>query len=295
MPSKFFEKLSKTVLLVDGAMGTQLQAKGLAVGEASERWNLEHPESVLQIHQDYVQAGADIILTNSFGGSRFKLADHHLDEKVTEINRIAAEIARKAAGIKVFVAASIGPTGQFLEPLGTVTEAEMIQVFEEQIGALLAGGVDLLCIETMSDVAEAGCAVKAAKNISQVPVIASMTYQKGKAGYRTMMGQDIPTCVASLAGAGVDVLATNCGYGIDQMIEIVQEMRANSTLPIMAEPNAGLPELIQERTVYNETAVMMASKLIKLILAGARIIGGCCGTSPEYIQKFRTVLDNLNR
>jgi 5-methyltetrahydrofolate--homocysteine methyltransferase len=294
MSSKFFEMLSKTVLLVDGAMGTQLQAKGLAVGEASERWNLDHPDSVLQIHQDYVHAGADIILTNSFGGSRFKLADYHLDEKVTEINRIAAEIARKAAGKKVFVAASIGPTGQFLEPLGTVTEAEMIQVFEEQISALLAGGVDLICIETMSDVAEAGCAVKAAKNIAQVPVIASMTYQKGKAGYRTMMGQDIPTCVASLADAGADVLATNCGYGIDQMIEIVQEMRANSMLPIMAEPNAGLPELIQGHTVYNETAVMMASKLIKLILAGARIVGGCCGTSPEYIQKFRIVLDNLN-
>lgn len=295
MSIKFLKKLSETILLIDGAMGTQLQAKGMSIGDASERWNLEHPEIVFEIHQNYIRAGAEIILTNSFGGNRYKLANYHLDEKVSEINRVAAEIAKKAAGNKVWVAASIGPTGQFLEPLGTVTEAEMIHVFEEQIHALIEGGIDIICIETMSDVAETVCAVKAAKKVSRLPVIASMTYQKGKTGYRTMMGQNIPTCVTSLIEAGVDVLGTNCGYGIDQMIEIVREMRAHSSLPIMAEPNAGLPELVQGRTVYNETPLMMASKLSLLIQAGARIIGGCCGTSPEYIQKFRTVIDNLNR
>ncbi|MBN2090476.1 homocysteine S-methyltransferase family protein [candidate division KSB1 bacterium] len=293
MSNKFFKKFSETILLIDGAMGTQLYEKGMTVGEASEKWNLEHPEIVLQIHQDYVAVGADIILTNTFGGNRYKLASHHLEDKVIDINRSAAEIARKAAGSKVFVAASIGPTGQFLEPLGTVTEVEMIQVFEEQIKVLVASGIDIVCIETMSDAAEAGCAVKAARNVSQLPVIASMTYQKGKMGYRTMMGQDIPTCVASLTEAGADVLATNCGYGIDQMIEIVKEMHEHTGLPIMAEPNAGLPELVQGRTIYNETPMMMASKLGLLILAGARIVGGCCGTTPAYIKKFRTVIDNL--
>ncbi len=295
MPNKFFEQLAEKILLIDGAMGTQLYLKGLPVGESSEKWNLEHPETVLQIHQDYVTAGADIILTNTFGGNRFKLADHHLDDKVIEINRAAAEIARKAAGNNVFIAASIGPTGQFLEPLGTVPETEMIQMYAEQIKVLVASGIDIVCIETMSDVAEAGCAVKAAKNVSPLPVIASMTYQKGKLGYRTMMGQDIPTCVASLTDAGADLVATNCGYGIDQMIEIVKEMRENTDLPIMAEPNAGLPELVAGRTIYNETAMMMASKLEQLIDAGARIVGGCCGTTPEYIQKFRAIIDKLAR
>lgn len=291
MPNNFLEILKEKVLLIDGAMGTQLQAEGLPIGEASEKFNLDHPEIVQKIHQDYVDAGADIILTNTFGGSIFKLDANELGDKVAEINRTAAELARRAAGDSVFVAGSVGPTGQFLEPLGPVPESRMIENFEVQIKALVEGGIDIVCIETMSDPLEAVCAIKAAKNVCQLPIIASMTYEQGKAGFRTMMGNDVAGCVSQLAAAGADVIATNCGYGIDHMIGIVELIRQNTQLPVMAEPNAGLPELVGDKAVYNETSEMMAEKLPRLLAAGVNIVGGCCGTNPDYIRKFREVLD----
>lgn len=291
---EFLKKLAEKRLLIDGAMGTQLQAKGLPTGEASERWNLEEPALLEEIHLGYVDAGADIILTNTFGGSSYKLGHNGLGEKFVEINTIGAQIAAKAAKGRALVAASIGPTGEFLEPLGMVSADEMTAMFEQQIQAVIDGGADIICVETMSDPNEAACAVRAAKNISDIPVIASMTYQKGNAGFRTMMGNSIADCVEILTAAGADVLGTNCGYGIDEMIEIVSEMRVRTHKPIMAEPNAGLPALVDGKTIYNETAESMAAKMPKLLQAGANIVGGCCGTSPEFIRLFRAVIDKFN-
>ncbi|MBN1349408.1 homocysteine S-methyltransferase family protein [candidate division KSB1 bacterium] len=295
MRPDFMKTINEKVLLIDGAMGTMLQSAGLPVGEASEKWNLEQPDIVEEIQRKYVDAGSDIILTNSFGGSYFKLDANGLGAQTAKINKSAAQIARRAAGESVYVAGSIGPTGQFLEPLGTVSTDKMEDVFELQIEALIEGGIDVVCIETMSDPHEAACAVRAAKKLAHIPVIASMTYDSGKAGFRTMMGNDVASCAKILSDAGADVLSTNCGLGIDQMIGIVKEMRAASNLPLMAEPNAGLPELVGGKTVFRETAEMMSGKLLNLVKAGLSIVGGCCGTSPEYIKRFRAVVDAFNK
>jgi len=292
MSSHFLERLTESVLLVDGAMGTQLQVHGLPVGEPGETFNLSHPEIVMQIHREYVQAGADIILTNTFGGNRLKLDANHLADKLAEINRIAVELACEAAQDQALVAASIGPTGQFLAPLGSISRAQMIDVFTEQIRVMVENGIDLVCIETMTDPYEAECAILAAKEVTDLPIIASMTYEHGKSGYRTLMGNDVANCVQILSDAGADVLATNCGYGINPIIEIIAEMRQATDKPLMAEPNAGLPELVNGQTIYNETAQMMAARLPQLLDAGVRVVGGCCGTSPKYIKAFRQVIDS---
>lgn len=294
MRPDFTKTVNEKFLLIDGAMGTMLQAHGLPVGDPSEKWNLEKPELVEEVQTEYVNAGADIILTNTFGGNLFKLKANSLEAQIVEINQSAAKVARKAAGDEVYVAGSIGPTGKFLEPLGDVSQAEMKDAFKRQIEPLVAGGIDVICIETMSDPQEAALAITATKKTADIPAIASMTYESGKAGFRTMMGNDVATCVKILSDAGADIIATNCGQGIDKMIGIVQEMRAATDLPLMAEPNAGLPQLVDGKTVFNETAEMMAAKLSQLIEAGLSIVGGCCGTSPQYIKLFRKIVDDFN-
>lgn len=287
------EAVRERILLFDGAIGTMLQSRGLPVGEPAEKWVLEKPEEVLRLHREYVEAGAEVLTTNTFGGSRFKLQAWLADPDVEGLNRKAAEIAREAAGDKVFVAGSVGPTGVFLEPLGTVSPDEMRAAFAEQVRGLVAGGVDVIIVETQMDVNEAVLAVEAAKDVGSVPVIANMTYDPGKAGFRTMMGNTVEECVRALQEAGADVVGTNCGTGIDDMIRVVQEIARWAEKPVLAEPNAGLPRLEGGRTVYDETPATMAEKLPELIRAGARIVGGCCGTTPEHIRLFRRVIDEM--
>ncbi|MDZ7262492.1 MAG: homocysteine S-methyltransferase family protein [candidate division KSB1 bacterium] len=293
MPQDFLSRLTKEILLFDGAMGTMLQARGLAPGEPSEKWNLDHPEVVKQIHCEYVEAGADILITNSFGGSPYKLQNCGLGNKIYEVNYTAAKLAARAASGKAYVAGSVGPTGKFLQPLGEVAPEEMYDGFVQQIQALRDGGADLICVETMTDSNEAVLAIKAAKEVTTLPVIASMTYEKGKKGYRTIMGHTIEDSVKALLDAGADVVGTNCGNGIEPMIEIVATMRKITQAPLLAEPNAGLPKLIEGRPVYSETPEIMAARLPELIRAGANIVGGCCGTTPEHIRKFREVLTTV--
>lgn len=287
---ELLDRIKEGVLLFDGGIGTQLQERGLKVGEPPDGWNLTHPDCVEEIHRNYVKAGAEFLTTNSFGGSPYKLQKTGLGERVYEINFQAAAIAKRAAGEKAWVAGSIGPTGEFLEPLGTVPPIEMEEGFRLQIKGLIDGGSDLIIVETMTALEEIVLAVRAAKALCDLPVIGSMTFDPTKQGYRTMMGVDIPTAVKTLLDEGVDVVGSNCGNGMDDFISIVKEMRHVTDAPILAEANAGLPELVGGKTVYRETPELMASKLPRLIDAGANIVGGCCGTTPAHIRKFREMI-----
>jgi 5-methyltetrahydrofolate--homocysteine methyltransferase len=274
----------KKILIADGGWGTELQKRGLAPGDPPEAWNLSHQEEVGAVARSYVEAGADIILTNTFGGSPLKLAKVHLEDKLLEINRQGARISKQAAGDQALVFASIGPSGEFMAPLGMVSEVDMVQGFAEQARALAAGGADGIVVETMMDLAEAKAALRAAKESISLPVAVTLTFNKLPKGYATMMGVRPEQAAAQLEKAGADIVGANCGAGIDMMIELMGLMRSATTLPLWCKPNAGLPELVHGKTVYRETPEMMASKLKPLVQAGANIVGGCCGTTPSHIR-----------
>jgi 5-methyltetrahydrofolate--homocysteine methyltransferase len=285
----------KKILIADGGWGTALQKCGLAPGEPPEAWNLSRPEDVGAVARSYVEAGADIILTNTFGGSPLKLAKAHLEDKVLEINRQGARISKQAAGDQAVVFASVGPSGEFMAPLGRVSEVDMVQGFAEQARALAAGGADSIVVETMMDLAEAKAALRAAKESTSLPVAVTLTFNKGPKGYATMMGVRPEQAATELERAGADIVGANCGAGIDIMIDLMGLIRSATSLPIWCKPNAGLPELVDGKTVYRETPEMMASKLKALVQAGASIVGGCCGTTPSHIRALvleRTKLAN---
>ena len=276
----------KRVWVADGGWGTELQKRGLPPGEPPEAWNISRPEDVRAVALSYVEAGAEIILTNTFGGSPLKLAKVNLKGQVMEINRKGAEISKQAAGDRALVFASIGPSGEFMAPLGTFSEEEMINGFVEQARALAEGGADGIVVETMMDLAEAKAALLAARQITSLPVAVTMTFNKGPKGFATMMGTRPEQAAAELEKSGADIIGANCGAGIDQMIELMKLLRSATALPLWCKPNAGLPELIDGKTVYRETPERMASKLKALVQAGANIIGGCCGTTPAHIRAF---------
>jgi 5-methyltetrahydrofolate--homocysteine methyltransferase len=273
----------KKVLIADGGWGTELFKQGLKPGDAPEVWNLDHPEGVLAVAISYVKAGADIILTNTFGGNSLKLTKLGLGHRTAEINRLGAEISKKAAGERALVFGSMGPTGELVKPLGTATEPEMLKCFLEQAKALILGGVDGIVIETMTDLAEAKAALRAVRESTSLPVVLSMTFDKKRSGYATMMGVRPEQSALELERAGVDIVGANCGAGIDDMIEVARLMRQTTSLPIWCKPNAGFPEFVDGNTVYRETPEKMASQLRPLVAAGASIVGGCCGTTPAHI------------
>lgn len=278
-------------LVSDGAWGTFLQAKGLQAGECPELWNIEHPDTVLEIAMSYIKAGADTIETNSFGGNRIKLDGYGLGHRTYEINKKAAEISRIAAGTDKYVLGSIGPTGKMLI-MGDITEEELYTVFKEQSIALAEGGADAIVIETMTAIDEAEIAVRAAKENTACEVICTMTFDHLVSGdYRTMMGVSPAEMVNTLKIAGVDIIGANCSNGIEGMIEITKEIRiVDKNIPILIHANAGLPILKGICTVFPESPDMMANHATALAKAGANIIGGCCGTTPEHIQRLVEVL-----
>lgn len=283
------------VLLSDGAWGTMLFNMGLESTECPELWNINHPDKVFQIAKGYVDAGADIIETNSFGGSRLKLDMYGLGAKTKEINLAAAKISRKAAGDDVYVFGSIGPTGKILM-MGDVPEDEVYEAFREQSISLEQGGADALIIETMSALDEAGIAIKAAKENTALPVICTFNFEKTVNGdFKTIMGVSPSDMVSTLIGSGADIFGANCGNGFLEMIEIAKEIRAtNFSVPIMIQANAGMPEMIDEEIHFKESPLEMASKLPHLIEQNVCIIGGCCGTTPDHIAHFAEMITHFN-
>lgn len=282
---------NKRILVSDGAWGTFLMHKGLVPGECPELWNDTRESDVFDIALSYVNAGADIILTNSFGGSRSKLSHYNLKDRCTELNRLAAAISRKAAGDKVIVLGSMGPTGKFLIT-GDISEEQLYKEYKEQALALVAGGADGILAETMSDLGEAIIAVKAAKENTSCEVVCTLTYEKIHHGeYRTMMGVSPAGSVEALIAAGADVIGANCGNGTADMIDIVKQIRsANEHIPILIHANAGLPVFKNGKNYFPETPDDMAQQIKNLIEAGANIIGGCCGTTPEHIKKIVEII-----
>ena len=285
--SDFLEQIQQgRVLISDGATGTYLQQHGLEAGGCPEVLNADAPEVVRGMAAAYFEAGSQMVETNSFGGSRYMLAKYGFGERVEELNRLGAELARSVAPPGRFVLGSIGPTGEFLEPNGTATEAEMYDVFAEQARGLAAGGVDAFCVETMSDLAECTLAIRAAKEVSGLPVVATMTFDKGPRGFFTMMGITPAGAAEQLAAAGADLVGSNCGIAIEHMIEIITDMRAATGTPILTHINAGIPRIESGQIVYPDTPEMMAECIPRVVAAGANIVGGCCGTSAEHVRAF---------
>jgi 5-methyltetrahydrofolate--homocysteine methyltransferase len=282
------ERLRQGLFLLDGAMGTQLIGLGVEPGKPGELLNFESPGLVMRIHKSYLDAGSDAVLTNTFGGNGFALARHGLENRVADVNTTGAQLARKAAGRDKYVLGDIGPTGDFLEPLGSLKPDQLTTVFTDQAKSLLAGGVDGFIIETMSAVEEATIAVKAAKAVSpDLPVLASMSFDKRGPDFKTMMGIDVKTAVSALVSAGADAVGFNCGTTtLDEYIELAKRYVAAAAgrVLVFAEPNAGKPELLDGKAVYKVTPDEFAAAAQKIYAAGVTIIGGCCGSSPEHIK-----------
>ncbi len=275
------KKLFPGPVVTDGAWGTQLQAQGLRSGECPDVWNLTHSERVEAVARAYVEAGSAVILTNTFGASRLQLNSHGFAGQTVAINRAGVEISRRAAAGRALVFASIGPTGKMLATEET-TEDELRAVFEEQTTALAQAGADALLLETFADLDEARVAIAAAKRTG-LPVVASFVFDSGANRDRTMMGATPEQAAEVAAAAGADVVGANCGRGIEGFIPICQRLRIATTLPIWIKANAGLPEIVDGKTVYRTKEAFFADKAEELIAIGAMFIGGCCGTSPSFI------------
>jgi len=289
--SRFLEAVRQRILIFDGAMGTMLQERGLAAGGCPEEMNLQQPEVVTGIHGEYVAAGADIIEANTFGGSRSKLAHYGLEDRVAEINRRGVELARAAAGPETFVAGSVGPTGRFMEPVGDAAFHEMTEIFAEQIAALAGAGADLINFETFLDIRELRAAVIACRDVCRLPISAQMTFDD--AG-RTVLGTPPEAAAVTLDALQVDLLGSNCGLGIDGLFEILQAMRSVSSRPLIAQANAGLPVLKNGATIFPATPEDMTIYHSRLAELGVRVIGGCCGTTPQHIRAMREALSDLD-
>ncbi len=284
------------ILVSDGAWGTFLQKKGMKPGECPELWNLEHAADVEAIGRSYIEAGADMIESDSFGGTSFKLKHFGLDRRVAEINEAAARISRRAAGPDKWVIASVGPTGELLA-MGDVTEEQLSDSFTEQAVALAKGGADALCIETMSAVDEAVLATRAARQHTTCEVICTFTFEQTVRGdYRTMMGVSPTDAARACLEAGAQIIGTNCGNGMERMVEIVREMRAAAPqAPILVHANAGLPKNVNGADTFPDTPADMARLVPALVAAGANIIGGCCGTTPAHIAAIRQAVNALRK
>jgi len=293
MPS-LLDEIRERPLLGDGAMGTQLMFAGLEQGNCGEEWNLAHPERVLAIQRRYVEAGSDCLLTNTFGGSRIMLNRHGNADRVVEINQAGVRVAREAGAR--FVIGDIGPFGGLMEPYGDFTEQQVREAFEEQAKALVDAGADAIIIETQTSLEELGIGIDAARKAGAPCVIGSMAYDVTLDGstFRTMMGIDPERAAEFMQDRGADIVALNCGTRMDmsRALEALKRYRAVTDLPVMVQPNAGQPKLIDMKVVYDETPEEMVRGVAPLLEAGVNILGACCGSTPDHIRAFRLAMSN---
>jgi len=281
------------VLCGDGAWGTQLMARGLAPGDCPERLNLTRPEVLAEVAGLYLEAGADLVTTNTFGGSPLNLASHGLDKRTEEINRVAVEALKPVTASRAYISASVGPTAKILEPYGDTAQEDVAEAFSRQTGALIDAGADLICIESMFDLREAELAVRAVRSHStDIPLVATMTFDATPRGFFTTMGTTVEQACRTLIEAGADMVGSNCGNGIDTMIEIAGEFTKHASVPVIIQSNAGLPENREGELVYPESPEYMAERVSRLMDLGISIIGGCCGTTPDHIRAIRTAVDD---
>jgi len=278
------------LFLLDGAMGTQLIAHGIEVGKCNDYLNIDSPNIIARIHKDYLEAGSDAVLTNTFGANRYALARHGLSEEAVKINTAGAQIARKAGHGEKYVLGDIGPSGDFLQPVGTLKPDELKNAFDEQAKALLAGGVDGFIIETMTALDEITIAIEAVKSVCELPVFASMAFDSSGDDFRTMMGVNVETAVSKLLSLGVDAVGFNCGrLTLENYVRLAVKYASateasEQDIILLAEPNAGLPELLEGQAVYKVSPEDFAAAVEKIHSAGISIIGGCCGTGPAHIE-----------
>lgn len=276
--------------MLDGAMGTQLIAHGIEVGKCNDYLNIDSPNIITRIHKDYLEAGSDAVLTNTFGANRYALARHGLSKETVKINTAGAQIARKAGRGEKYVLGDIGPSGDFLQPVGTLKPDELKNAFAEQAKALLAGGVDGFIIETMTALDEITIAIEAVKSVCELPVLASMAFDSSGDDFRTMMGVNVETALSKLLSFGVDAVGFNCGrLTLENYVRLAAKYASatktsEQDIILLAEPNAGLPELVEGQAVYKVSPEDFAAAVEKIHSAGISIIGGCCGTEPAHIE-----------
>jgi 5-methyltetrahydrofolate--homocysteine methyltransferase len=283
--SSLISLIKERVIVLDGATGTELMARGLTMGESPERWNLEHPDRVQEVHRGYYDAGSDIVLTNTFGGSRLKLQPYGLEGQVAEVNKRGADCARKVCPEGAFVGGDMGPTGKFLKPVGPHEPEEFQDAFEEQALALQEGGADLIVIETMYDLNEALLALAAAKKTG-LPVVVSLTFSKKKRGYFTLMGDKPADAFEKLREEGAFAAGSNCTLVSSEMAGLLEETKELPPFPLYTKPNAGQPRMEEDKAVYDADPDSFLEDLKKMVPLGARMIGGCCGTSPLFISRL---------
>ena len=277
---------SGQILIADGATGTMLMAAGLPAGAAPELWNVERPEQIIALHRAYLESGSQIILTNTFGGSRIKLEKFGLGDRVHDLNLAAVSLAVQASQGSAFVAGDIGPSGELMQPMGSLTYEVALQVFAEQAAALVKGGVDLIWVETMTDLSEAKAAVSGARQVTDLPIFCSLSFGR-KA--RTMMGVSAKQASQELWPLGLDAIGANCGEGLEMIPEVLRQMHeVLPEAPLIVKPNAGLPNLVAGQTTYDLGPNDFAAKMKEFIPLGAQVIGSCCGSSPAYIAALRS-------
>jgi len=293
MADTILELIEKRTVILDGGMGTELMKHGFSQGECPEKWNIEKPDVLKSIHRSYFEAGSDVVLTNSFGGSKLKLSSYGLDEQCYELNRQAGLLAEAVKPDGKFVAGSMGPTGKFLEPQGEHTEDEFVDAYGMQAKGLSDGHVDFILIETQYDLKEALCALKAARKNASCPVFVTMTFETYPRGFFTMMGNSVVQCVKSLEEENVPVIGANCTLDSKDMAELIKSMRASTSLPLIAQANAGKATLTSEGEVSYSQGIKNYVKFVPQIIDnGAGIIGGCCGTDPGYIRSIIQILNS---
>jgi 5-methyltetrahydrofolate--homocysteine methyltransferase len=292
--SSLLERIANgETLVADGAMGTMLLARGVGPGTCLESVNVDRPELLEEIARLYFEAGADIVETNTFGASPLKLAQYGLEDKTEQINRSAVRAVRNVVGDKAYLAGCCGPSGRMLKPYGDADPQDVYESFVRQVECLIGAGVDCICVETMTDLAEAKLLLKAVKDVSpKTPLTATMTFDPTPRGYYTIMGVSVAEAARGLQEAGADVVGSNCGNGIEHMIEIARQFRECTHAPLIIQSNAGLPRMEGILPVYPETPEFMADKAKELVAIGVSIIGGCCGTTPDHTRAIRRMVDS---